>query len=154
MTNTRKPVTILIADDDDEDVLLARDALAEARLANDLRVVGNGQELLDYLRREGRFADPAASPRPGLVLLDLNMPKMDGRTALREIKGDANLRPIPVVILTTSQADEDIVTSYDLGVNSYIRKPVSFAGLVEVMQSLKRYWFEIVELPYDDGRNG
>lgn len=154
MMNARKPVTILIADDDDEDILLARDALAESRLANDLRAVRDGQELLDYLRREGRFADPATSPRPGLILLDLNMPKVDGRAALREIKGDASLRQIPVVILTTSQADEDIVTSYDLGVNSYIRKPVSFAGLVEVMQSLKRYWFEIVELPYADGRNG
>ncbi|WKW11732.1 response regulator [Pseudogemmatithrix spongiicola] len=151
---TRNAVTILIADDDAEDILLARDALAEARLANDLRVVSDGQELLDYLRREGRFSDPATAPRPGLILLDLNMPKMDGRTALREIKGDASLRQIPVVILTTSQADEDIVASYDLGVNSYIRKPVSFAGLVEVMQSLKRYWFEIVELPHADGRHG
>lgn len=150
---SRNAVTILIADDDDEDILLARDALAEARLANDIRVVGDGQELLDYLRRAGRFADPATSPRPGLILLDLNMPRKDGRAALREIKGDASLRQIPVVILTTSQADEDIVASYDLGVNSYIRKPVSFAGLVAVMQSLKRYWFEIVELPYGDGRS-
>lgn len=148
MSPGRHPVTILIADDDHEDIMLARDALTEARLANDLRIVNDGQELLDYLRREQRYADPSTSPRPGLILLDLNMPKKDGRAALREIKGDAALRQIPVVILTTSQADEDIVASYDLGVNSYIRKPISFPGLVEVMRSLKRYWFEIVELPH------
>jgi len=127
--------------------MLAREALAESRLANHLHVVGDGEELLQFLRHEGAYADPPISPRPGLILLDLNMPRKDGREALREMKADPNLRSIPVVVLTTSQAEEDIVRTYDLGVSSYISKPVSFDGLVEVMRVLGRYWFEIVELP-------
>lgn len=142
-----KPITILLADDDADDRLLTRDALAESRLANDLRFVEDGEELMQYLRRGGRYADPGASPRPGLILLDLNMPRKDGREALREIKGDPSLRHIPIVVLTTSKAEEDIYRTYDLGVNSFITKPVTFEGLVNVMRGLGRYWFEIVELP-------
>jgi len=127
--------------------MLAREALEESRLANDFRYVENGEELLDYLRRRGQYADPAVSPRPGLILLDLNMPRKDGFEALAEIKEDPNLRQIPVVILTTSRAEEDVYRGYDLGVNSFITKPVSFEGLVEAMKTLGRYWFEIVELP-------
>jgi CheY-like chemotaxis protein len=136
-----------MADDDAEDRMLAREALEESRLANDFRYVENGEELLDYLRRRGQYADPAVSPRPGLILLDLNMPRKDGFEALAEIKEDPNLRQIPVVILTTSRAEEDVYRGYDLGVNSFITKPVSFEGLVEAMKTLGRYWFEIVELP-------
>ena len=142
-----KPITILLADDDADDRMLAGDALAESRLANDLRFVEDGEDLMNYLRRQGKYADPETAPRPGLILLDLNMPRKDGRESLREIKGDANLRHIPVVILTTSKAEEDIYRSYDLGVNSFITKPVTFEGLVSVMKALGKYWFEIVELP-------
>lgn len=147
MRTPRNPITILMADDDAEDRMLAREALEESRLANDFRYVENGEELLDYLRRRGQYADPAVSPRPGLILLDLNMPRKDGFEALAEIKEDPNLRHIPVVILTTSRAEEDVYRGYDLGVNSFITKPVSFEGLVEAMKTLGRYWFEIVELP-------
>jgi CheY-like chemotaxis protein len=142
-----KSITILLADDDADDRMLAEDALKESRLANDLRFVENGEELMEYLRREGRFADAAESPTPGLILLDLNMPRKDGREALREIKSDPSLRHIPIVVLTTSKAEEDIYRTYDLGVNSFITKPVTFDGLVNVMRTLGTYWFEIVELP-------
>lgn len=142
-----KPITILLADDDADDRMLARDALDESRLANDLRFVENGEELLDYLYRRGKFSDPASSPRPGLILLDLNMPRKDGREALKEIKADPGLRSIPVVVLTTSKAEEDIYRTYDLGVNSFVTKPVTFDQLVQVMRVIGRYWFEIVELP-------
>ncbi len=150
MTQIRKPVVILMADDDSDDRLMTKEALQESKLANEFRVVENGEELLDYLRRKGKFADPASSPRPGVILLDLNMPRKDGREALKEIKADPELRRIPVVILTTSKAEEDVYRTYDLGANSYIMKPVSFEGLVEVMQGLGRYWVEIVELPNGD----
>ena len=142
-----RPITILLADDDADDRMLAQDALKESRLANDLRFVENGEELLEYLRRQGPFADAADSPTPGLILLDLNMPRKDGREALAEIKADPDLRRIPVVVLTTSKAEEDIYRTYDLGVNSFITKPVTFEGLVSVMKALGQYWFEIVELP-------
>lgn len=145
---TRNPaaVPILVADDDEEDRMLARDALAESRLANPLYFVEDGVELLEFLHRRGAYADPADAPRPGLILLDINMPRMSGLEALRELKGDPELRRIPVVVLTTSRADEDILSSYDLGVNSFISKPVTFEGLVSVMRLLGRYWFEIVDL--------
>jgi CheY-like chemotaxis protein len=136
-----------MADDDADDRMLAKDALEECRLANDLRFVEDGEELMDYLYHRGSFADPADSPRPGLILLDLNMPRKDGREALKEIRADPELRPIPVVVLTTSQAEEDILRSYDLGANSYVTKPVTFQSLVEIMKALGRYWFNIVALP-------
>jgi CheY-like chemotaxis protein len=147
MTPASMPITILMADDDPDDRLLTADALKEARLINDIRFVENGVELLEYLRRQGKFAAPADAPRPGLILLDLNMPKMDGRTVLKELKQDPDLRMIPVVVLTTSKDDEDVYKSYDLGVNSYIVKPVTFEALVDILQTLEKYWFEIVELP-------
>jgi CheY-like chemotaxis protein len=136
-----------MADDDEEDCELTRDALRDAHATNEIRFVSNGQELMDYLRRAGRYADGAPTPRPGIILLDLNMPKKDGREALAEIKADESLRAIPVVVLTTSSEEEDVVRSYDLGVNSFITKPVTFSALVEVMRTWTRYWFEIVELP-------
>ncbi|MBV9311750.1 MAG: response regulator [Solirubrobacterales bacterium] len=143
-----RPITILMADDDEEDRELTQEALQDSRLANEMRFTVDGQDLMDYLRREGAYADPAAdAPRPGIILLDLNMPKKDGREALAEIKSDPSLRQIPVVVLTTSKDDEDVLRTYDLGVNSFITKPVTFAGLVEVMSTWTRYWFEIVELP-------
>ncbi|MEI8235406.1 MAG: response regulator [Verrucomicrobiota bacterium] len=146
MSKHGKPITILMADDDDDDRRLTKEALLEGRLANDLRFVENGEELMDYLRRQGKYAGTDV-PRPGLILLDLNMPRKDGRTVLKEIKSDPELRQIPVVVLTTSHAEEDIFKSYDLGVNSYIVKPVTFEALVDILQTLEKYWFEIVELP-------
>jgi CheY-like chemotaxis protein len=147
MKASGKPITILLADDDPESRLLVEDAFAESYLVNDLRFVRDGEELMDYLYHKGQYTDPASAPRPGLILLDLNMPRKDGREALKEIKGDAMLRQIPVVVLTTSKAEEDIYRSYDLGVNSFIAKPITFAGLVDVVKTLGKYWFEIVELP-------
>ena len=141
------PITILMADDDADDRRLTQEALEEGRLINEVKFVDDGEQLMDYLRRQGRFAPPAEAPRPGLILLDLNMPRKDGRTVLKEIKSDPDLRQIPVVVLTTSKADEDVYKSYDLGVNSYIVKPVTFEALVDILQTLEKYWFEIVELP-------
>lgn len=154
MSADRQLVTIVMADDDDDDRMFARDALAENRLANDLYFVSDGEELLEFLRREGRYAGSDDAPRPGLILLDLNMPRMDGREALSIIKSDPQLRQIPIVILTTSQAEQDIFASYDLGAASYITKPVTFEGLVRAMGQLGLYWFEIVALPQRDGRSG
>ena len=147
MKGRRTTVIILMADDDEDDFMLAREALAESRLANDLHQVRDGEELMDYLYRRGKYLDSSTSPRPGLILLDLNMPRKDGREALQEIKADPHLRHIPIVVLTTSKAEEDIYRSYDLGANSFITKPVTFASLVEVMRTIGKYWFEIVELP-------
>lgn len=147
MRNEREPIIILLADDDEEDRMLACDALGESRLSNDIMCVTDGEDLMDYLHRRGKYAPPAEAPRPGLILLDLNMPKKDGREALREIKSDPDLRQISVVVLTTSKAEEDIYSSYDSGASSFISKPVTFEGLVEVMKGLGRYWFEIVDLP-------
>jgi CheY-like chemotaxis protein len=142
-----RSITILMADDDEDDRLMTKEALTEARLVNEIKFVVDGEELMDYLYQRDKFADPASSPRPGLILLDLNMPKKDGREALKEIKADPDLRQIPIVVLTTSKAEEDIYRSYDLGVNSFITKPVSFDGLVFVMTTLAHYWFQIVKLP-------
>jgi len=149
MSNIEKamPITILMADDDADDRQLTREALEEGRLINEIRFVENGEELLEYLRKQGKFAPPAEAPRPGLILLDLNMPRKDGRAVWKEIKSDPAFRTIPVVVLTTSKADEDVYKSYDLGVNSYIVKPVTFEALVDILQTLEKYWFEIVELP-------
>lgn len=147
ITERGRVITILVADDDLDDCLLIKDALVEARLANDLHFVHDGEELLDFLYRRGQYTEPINSPRPGLILLDLNMPKKDGREALQEIKAVAHLRQIPIVVLTTSKAEEEIYHSYDLGASSFIAKPVTFVALVDLMKTLGRYWFEIVELP-------
>ena len=154
MKGRRTTVTILMADDDEDDCMLAQEALAESRLANDLHFVRDGEDLMDYLYRRGKYVDPQSSPRPGLILLDLNMPKKDGREALKEIKADPHFCHIPIVVLTTSKAEEDIYTSYNLGANSFITKPVTFAALVEVMKTIGKYWFEIVELPLIAVENG
>jgi CheY-like chemotaxis protein len=147
MHNPGNPIVILLADDDEEDRMLAADALEESRVVNDLRFVEDGDELLDYLYKRGRYEGSDSAPVPGLILLDLNMPRKDGREALKVIKADPDLRRIPVVVLTTSKAEEDIYRTYDLGANSFITKPVSFEGLVAVMRDIGRYWIEIVELP-------
>ena len=142
------PITILICDDDEDDRMLTQQALEDAHISNDLRFVEDGEQLLEYLYQRGQFSgETGAAPRPGLILLDLNMPKMDGREALQRIKGDPTLIDIPVVVLTTSGSDADVIRSYRLGVNSFITKPVTFSGLVEAMNVLGRYWLEIVELP-------
>jgi CheY-like chemotaxis protein len=138
---------ILLADDDPDDRVLTQDAIREIDLNSELRFVENGEELISYLLRKEKFADPLCSPRPSLILLDLHMPKMDGREALKIIKSNPQLRCIPIIVLTTSRAEEDILRSYDLGVNSFISKPVSFEALVEIMRALSKYWFEIVSLP-------
>ena len=150
MSNPGELVEILMADDDPDDRAMTREAFAENFLANDLRFVEDGEELLDYLYRRGKYADPAAAPWPSIILLDLNMPKKDGREALREIKAEPALRQIPVVVMTTSRAEEDVFRSYDFGASSFITKPVTFGGLIEVMRGLNRYWFEIVELPAEE----
>lgn len=144
---SRPPITILYADDDPDDRMLTADALRDSRVSNRLEMVEDGAEVLAYLRREGRWSDADLSPRPGLILLDLNMPKMDGREALAAIKADPRFSSIPVVILTTSRAEADVMRSYESGANSYIAKPVTFDGLVQIMGDLSRYWFEVVELP-------
>jgi CheY-like chemotaxis protein len=143
-----KRITILIADDDEEDRMMIRDAFEENRLANDLRFVENGEDLMDYLTCQGKYRAIESSPIPGLILLDLNMPKKDGREALKEIKNNPELRGIPIVVLTTSKTEEDVYRTYDLGVNSFITKPVTFDSLVSITKDLGRYWFEIVELPH------
>lgn len=147
MRETKNIAPILMAEDDPDDRLLAEKALEENRVANPLITVRDGEELIDYLCHKGKFSDPVKAPRPCFILLDLNMPKMDGREALKVIKADERLRRIPVVIMTTSKAEEDILVSYNVGANSYITKPVTFDGLVKVVKALKDYWLEIVELP-------
>ena len=142
-----QPITILMADDDEEDIELTSDALKEGRLDNGFKSVCDGEALLDYLFQRGEYAYLAGHPQPGLILLDLNMPKIDGREALRQIKAHPDLRKIPVVVLTTSKSEEDVFRTYDLGVNSFIVKPVSFTGMVRAMDALTEYWFQIVILP-------
>ena len=143
----RKPVTILIADDDPDDRKLTREAFDESKLANDLRFAEDGVEVFDYLNRRGKFADPASSPWPSLLLLDLNMPRMDGREVMRELKSDPRYAGIRVIVMTTSKSEADINSSYLLNAASYITKPVTFDALVEVVKTFGRYWLEIVELP-------
>ena len=149
-----RAITILLADDDEDDRLMTRDALRDARLHNALRTVHDGVDLMDYLRRRGRHANPRDSPRPGLILLDLNMPRKDGREALQENKADPRFRAIRVIIMTTSKAEEDVVRMYNMSAASYSTKPVTFEGLIEVVKALGRYWLEIVELPADAEANG
>lgn len=143
----RKPITILVAHDDPDDRQMTKEAIEENYLLNDLRFVEDGEELMNYLYRRDGFKNHETSPRPGLRLLDLNMPKKDGREALKEIKSDPFLKRIPVIVLTTSKTEEDILSTYNLGVNCFITKPVSFKDLIEVTKSIGQYWFEIVELP-------
>ena len=150
MNTVPKPITILMADDAPSDRLLTAEALKDARLINELLFVENGEELMDYLNANGKFAPPARAPRPGLILLDLNMPKKDGRTVLKEIKNTPSLCDIPIAVLTASKDDADVYRSYDLGVNSYIVKPVTFEAIVDTLQTLEKHWFQIVELPSED----
>lgn len=139
-----------MADDDDDDYLLTQKALKKSHLLNKLYRVKDGEELLDYLQHKGAFKTAQISPRPGLILLDLNMPKKDGRQALKEIKANEHLKDIPIVVFTTSKAEEDIYKSYKLGVNSFITKPVTFDNLIEVITALGKYWFQIVQLPREN----
>jgi len=145
---TANPLTILMADDDEDDRMNTREAFREHHLVNEFHTVNDGEELMDFLHRRGKYQD---APRPGLILLDLNMPRKDGREALREIKGDPDLRSIPVVILTTSSEEEDILKTYDLGANSFVTKPVGFDSLVQLVSTMTRYWFQLVELPPSQG---
>jgi len=147
--SNKRPITILMADDDPDDRRLTREAFEESHLANDLRFVEDGEELLDYLNRRGKYTDPDSAPWPAILLLDLNMPRKDGREALEELKKDSRFRGIRVVIMTTSKAEEDVIRSYNLSAASYITKPVTFERLVEVVRALGKYWLEIVELPPD-----
>lgn len=147
MSKHLKPIMILMADDDEDDRLMVKEAWEDSRLAIGLRFVEDGIELMDYLYSRGKYANEGSAPRPGLILLDLNMPKKNGFEALQEIKANPDLRRIPIIVLTTSKEEEDIFRSYDLGVSGFITKPVSLEGLAEVLKSLKNYWFEIVELP-------
>lgn len=150
MSNTipeKKVYTILVADDDPDDRLLLEDALTETNLARSLYFVEDGEELMDYLLVDKKYNEPSSCPRPDLILLDLNMPRKDGREALKEIKVNPQLRSIPIIILTTSKAEEDIFRTYELGVNSFISKPVSYEELVELVKKLEMYWFETVKLP-------
>lgn len=149
MRQNRKAVTILMADDDPDDRMLTREAFEESQLLNEFETVEDGEELLDYLFSRGKYSNEAARPKPSLILLDLNMPRKDGRQALKEIKSSPELRRIPVIVMTTSKAEEDIIRTYDLGVNSFIVKPVTFEGMVDVLKTLGKYWFEIVELSPD-----
>ena len=142
-----KSIIILMADDDPDDRFLAEDALHEAHLCNEMRFVVDGEDLMDYLLRRRNYTDPENSPRPGIILLDLNMPRKDGREAIEEIKKHPDLKRIPVIVLTTSKAEEDILRTYEMGACGYITKPVSFEGLIEVMRAIGKDWFNIVELP-------
>ena len=146
MTNTSQPriIDILLVEDSPTDVLIAREALTEARLLNTIHVVEDGVDALAFLRRQGRFAD---APRPDLILLDLNLPRKHGREVLAEIKADEALKSIPVVVLTTSSAEEDIIRSYNLHANCYVVKPVEFDNFVKAVQSIRQFWFTIVALP-------
>jgi CheY-like chemotaxis protein len=147
MEKQKSSIILLVADDDPDDRLMTQEALQESYLLNNIYFVEDGEELMNYLNHKGKYSDPSTSPRPGIILLDLNMPRKDGREALKEIKSDENLKSIPVIILTTSKAEEDVLRSYDLGVNCFITKPVTFTGLMEVTRSIGKYWFEIVQLP-------
>ncbi len=142
-----KPAVILLVEDDPDDQELTKRALRSSKLLNTLKIVSDGEEALDYLYQRGKYTNPDEAPRPELILLDLNMPKLDGRAVLTRIKEDENLRSIPVVILTTSSREEDVARSYHLGVNSYITKPVRMEGFIRAIQDLEHYWFDLVVLP-------
>jgi CheY-like chemotaxis protein len=139
-----RPIEVLLVEDDEGDVLMTREALEEGKVINNLNVVGDGVEAVEYLRRAGSYA---SAPRPDLVLLDLNLPKRDGRQVLEDIKGDPELRRIPVVVLTTSEAEEDVLRSYDLHANAYVTKPVDFDRFVQVIQQIDDFFISVVRLP-------
>jgi CheY-like chemotaxis protein len=147
MDRVTEAMTILMADDDAEDCMMMGKALAASREGDKLRCVGDGEELMDYLMRRGEYGDPLTSPRPGIILLDLNMPKKDGYAALEEIRSHQEIRRIPVVVFTGSNVEEDIRLSYDRGASSFITKPVTYQGLVEAMKCFGEYWTEIATLP-------
>lgn len=142
-----EPKVILLAEDDADDRMLVTRVLEKELMVRDVRAVWNGEELMDYLKQRGKYSDLESAPRPALILLDLNMPRKDGREALQEIKEDAELRRIPVVVLTTSNSDVDVMQSYDAGVNAYITKPARFADMVDAFRVLHKFWFEVVRLP-------
>lgn len=139
--------TILVADDDPDERILLREAFSEVPIPKDLRFVSDGVELMDYLLQRGKYASEGSAPRPSVILLDLNMPKKDGREALAEIKQHPDLRSIPVVVLTTSNAEEDVRRCYQIGANSFITKPMTFESLVSVIETLGTYWMATVRLP-------
>lgn len=143
-----KPIDILMVEDDPEDVLLTKQAFKDGKVQNLMHVIQDGEEALSYLKRRGAYADV---PRPDLILLDLNLPKMNGIEILREIKKDAELRVIPVVILTTSSADRDILNSYENHANCYINKPVDLDQFIRVVQSIEDFWLSVVKLPHRGG---
>jgi two-component system response regulator len=142
-----RPAIILLAEDDPGDQELTRRALEEGAMRNELHIVTDGEAALDYLFRRGQYQNPAISPRPDLLLLDLNMPKVDGRQVLKHVRADTTLRRLAVVVLTTSQHEEDIIRTYELGANSYITKPLELRQFMQVIQALETYWFQIVVLP-------
>jgi chemotaxis family two-component system response regulator Rcp1 len=139
-----KPIEILLIEDNPGDVRLTKEVLMEGKVRNHLKVVGDGVQAMAFLRRENNYAE---APRPDLILLDLNLPKKDGREVLQEIKADDQLKRIPVVVLTTSEADEDILRSYDLSANCYITKPVDLDQFIRVIRSIETFWLTIVSLP-------
>ncbi|MFY7912372.1 MAG: response regulator [Emticicia sp.] len=147
MANSKKKLVILVADDDEDDQLFTKEAFEESKLLVDIRFVNDGLELLDYLKQQNKYANSEDCPKPALILLDLNMPKMDGREALKVIKSDSKLKLIPVVALTTSKAEQDVLKTYELGINSFITKPVTIADFIEIAQTLGHYWLDIVQLP-------
>ena len=147
MNMSSQPIRIVVADDDIDDRMMIKDAFDESKLGNPVDFVEDGVELMEYLNREGKWTHLANQPFPGFILLDLNMPRKDGRTVLKEIKESSGLHRIPIVILTTSKAEEDIIRTYNLGVNSFICKPVSFDKLVDIVKTVGHYWIEIVALP-------
>jgi len=139
-----KPIEILLVEDNPGDVRLTKEALQDGKVLNSLHVVEDGMEAVAFLNQEGKYADV---PRPGLILLDLNLPRKDGRDVLAEIKTTGDLKRIPVVVLTTSRSEEDIVKSYDLNANCYITKPVDLAQFIEVVKSIEDFWLTVVKLP-------
>jgi len=142
-----KPAIILLVEDDLGDQELTLRAFEESKLKNELHIVDDGEEAINYLLRKGKYHDPATSPKPDLILLDLNLPKMDGRQVLERIRQEPELRRMAVVVLTTSRQEQDIIRSYDLGCNSFITKPVDMVQFVQVIESLEQYWFQVVLLP-------
>ena len=143
----QRPIEILLIEDSPADILITREAFSEARLLNDIHVVEDGVQALEFLRRQGAFA---SAPRPDLILLDLNLPRKNGREVLAEIKADDSLKAIPVIVLTTSSAHEDILQAYDLHANCYVVKPVGFENFLKAVQSIRNFWFSVVALPPEE----